>query len=85
MFTHPFPNFPLGPVTMHSLVVTLLLPFFVLFISSGFASVCLIRVRMESVRGMGSHESENSYLHKNANSTIVALSGKMVGFHQWSA
>lgn len=26
--------------------------------------------------GIGLNESENSYLHKNANSTIVALSGE---------
>lgn len=64
-------------VTIHFLVVTLLLPFFVLFISPCFASVWLITVRkkkkMSGARGL--NESENSYLHKNTNSTI-ALSGK---------
>lgn len=53
VFSHPFPTSLLVTVTIHFWVVTLSLSFFVLLISSCFASVWLIRVRKENVRGDG--------------------------------
>lgn len=44
--------------------------------SSCFASVWLIGSERKMSGATGFNESENSYLHKNAKSTIVALSGE---------
>lgn len=65
----------LATVTIHFPVVTSLLPFFVSFISPCFPSVGLIRVRKEMSGAMALHESRSGDLHKNANSTMVALLG----------
>lgn len=89
VFSHPFLNLRVGhehnTLFRCNPLFFIFAFYFALFISSGFTSVWLIRVRKENVRNMGLMNQRKAIYIKMPNLGLQHCQEKMVGFHQWSA